>query len=129
MNPLMSMLLIVLAALGLIFFLALGSSVLMFAIGKYYSRKHYEDTAAQILELVPGEDAEVVDKLLTGELQPESCKSLSVESLERVTAIVLDYRAEQERIQRTAQDNQKKSSTRGRVRKSLLENKDKGERQ
>lgn len=127
MNPLISLLLVALAALGVILLLALGSSVLVIAAGKRYSQKHYEDIQNQVLELIPGVDAAMADKLLDGELQPESCQGLSTESLEKLTSIVLGYRAEQECIHSTSQDNQKNRPTKGRVRKFLIEKKDKGE--
>ncbi|MBQ6840483.1 MAG: hypothetical protein IJO45_07290 [Oscillospiraceae bacterium] len=121
MNPLISLLLIALGAIGVVVLIALICSVVLLAGGKRYSQKQFEMLKDQITQLLDG-DAALAEELLEGKELPEDCRNR-----EKISQILEAYRAEQERIRRTAEDNQKKRPQKGRVMKFLTEKKDKGE--
>lgn len=123
MNPLIQLLLVALVAFGVIFFIALLSSVLFLAAGSQISRKQFDSLKAELASLLDG-DADLAEKLLDGEAEPEDCPE---KNREAVTTIVESYRQEQQRIREASERQQKSRPTKGRIRKFLGEKKEKGE--
>lgn len=121
MNPFIRLLLIALGAFGAILLVSLVSAVVFLAAGKRYSRKRFELLKDQIAQRLGGDEA-LAESLLEGAALPEEC-----ENREQIAAILESYRAEQERIRRTAEENQNKRPKKGRVLRFLTEKKDKGE--
>lgn len=134
MNPWLQLLFIGLAIFAVIFVLALACAVFVLSAGKRYSEKLFKVLKEEILELMPGKECpdcpgcqELVEKMLDGELEPRACIHLTEENALKIEKILEEYRAEQERIRKESEENQKNRPKRRRVLKFLSEKKDKGE--
>lgn len=134
MNPWLQLLFIGLAVFAVIFILALACAVFVLSAGKRYSQKLFQVLKEEILELMPKKECpdcpgcqELVEKMLDGEVEPGVCSQLTEENAEKIKKILEEYRAEQERIRKAAEENRKNRPNRRRVLKFLSEKKDKGE--
>ena len=117
MNPLLTLLLIVLGAVGVIVLMALICSAILLAAGKRYSEKQFQMLKEQIARLLDGDEA-MAESLLEGAVLPEDCKNR-----EQIAGILEQYRAEQERIRETSEENQRKRPKKRRIMAMLTENK------
>lgn len=134
MNPLISLLLIALAAFTVIVLLALIPTLIILHYSKRYDRRQREIQTAQILQLLPGLACEGCDgcaafalKLLDGEISLADCGEIPREKAEKLQLLLDNYKQEQERIHKAAESNQKKRPRRHRVRALLMEKREKGE--
>ena len=134
MNPLMQLLVIALAAFAVVLVLALTCSVFILSAGKRYSEKMIKVLQEEIMALMPGKECEnclgcqqMVEKMLDEEMDPHECSMLSEENAQKITSILEEYRAEQERIRKTSEENRNARPQRRRILKFLTEKKDKGE--
>lgn len=134
MNPLINLVFIAIAAIAVILVIALACSVFILSAGKRYSEKLFAVLREEILALMPGKECEgcegcqkLVEKMIDEGLAPDQCPELPAENKEKIAAILAEYRAEQDRIRKSAEENQKNRPKKGRVLKFLTEKKDKGE--
>lgn len=127
MNPWLQLLFIALAIFAVIFVLALACAVFVLSAGKRYSEKVFEVLKEELVALMSqkeGGDA-MAEKLLDGEIAPEECQLLSEENAAKARAIVDEYRQEQERYRKAAEENAKNRPQKRRVLKFLTQKKDK----
>ena len=129
MNPWLQLLFIALAIFAVIFVLALACAVFVLSAGKRYSEKVFEVLKEELVALMSGKEGSdaMAEKLLDGEVQPEECPLLPEENVQKVCSILDEYRQEQERYRKAAEENTKNRPQTRRVLKFLTEKKDKGE--
>lgn len=134
MNPLLNMVFIAIAAIAVIMVVALACSVFLLSAGKRYSEKLFAVLKEEILALMPGKECQncegcqkLVEKMIDEGLEPDQCLELPADKKEKIAAILAEYRAEQDRIQKHAEENQKNRPKKRRMLKFLTEKKDKGE--
>ncbi len=129
MNPWLQLLFIALAIFAVIFVLALACAVFVLSAGKRYSEKVFEVLKEELVALMSGKEGSdaMAEKLLDGEVAPEECPLLPEENVQKVCSILDEYRQEQERYRKAAEENAKNRPQTRRVLKFLTEKKDKGE--
>ena len=127
MNPWLQLLFIALAIFAVIMVLALACAVFVLSAGKRYSEKFFEVLKEELAALMDGsEDSKsMAEKLLDGEVLPEECPLLPEENVQKANSILDEYRQEQERYRKAAEENQKNRPQKRRVLKFLTQKKDK----
>ena len=121
MNPWLSLLLLALAAVGIIFVMSFIGSVVLLSTGKRYALNEYARIKDQLTQLLGGDEA-LAEALMEGKELPEDCQNR-----EQIVPVLEDYLAQQERIRSTSEEVREKRSQKRRVLKFLTEKKDKGE--
>ena len=121
MNPWLCLLLLALAAVGIIFVMSFIGSVVLLSTGKRYALNEYARIKDQLTQLLGGDEA-LAEALMEGKELPEDCQNR-----EQIVPVLEDYLAQQERIRSTSEEVREKRSQKRRVLKFLTEKKDKGE--